>query len=180
MAASEPLNKDIDDISDAQIYLGLWTKALLLQERRLRTGDGELSADTRFAIFAASNVVRCCGMFIRHEVPTIQGLLEEFARRQPAARSIRNALEHLDEYLRGTGKSAKGTPNWFPFGGTRDEEGRVFLAIPPLDDQPAENFDVTALISDTLWLSDAIKSAVDGDGQRRFMTFLDGPKSAPE
>ena len=170
--AGAPLNDDADDVSDAEIYLRMWTKALRLQENRLRTGDGKLDVDTRFAIFAASNVVTCCRMFVRHNVPHVQEFLDEYSSRQPVARSLRNALEHLDDYLRGQGAASKGQPNWFPLGGERDADGRVHLAIPRLGDVEGHRFDVTQLIHDILWLSMQVQDAVSNDQERRMRKYF--------
>lgn len=160
---------DIDTFSDAQLLMKFWWKTLRLQENRLTAEYPEnIAADTRFAVIASACTVQCCALFERFGVPGVRQALEEFQGRQPTARSLRNALEHFDEYLLGAG--GRGDKRlgrvWFPFNNSRDD-GRVFLSIPPLPETPyPQDFDVTQLISDTMVLHGEVLDAIEEDSAR--------------
>lgn len=83
---------------------------------------------------------------------------------------MRNALENYDDYLRGEGRGNV-TPNWLPFR-CRKVDNRVLLAIPPLDEELAQDFDVTQLIYDTLVLQVQVDQVVEADFERRFRAYI--------
>jgi hypothetical protein len=165
---------DVDTFSDAQRLLRFWWKALRLQENRLTADHPEnVAADSRFAIIAAALTVQSCTLFATFGVPGVREALADFKARQPAALSLRNALEHFDEYLLGDGgRGGKRLGRvWFPFGNPR-RSGRVFLRIPPLPETPyPQDFDVTQLIIDTMWLHGRVTRAIDDDFPRRMTSW---------
>jgi hypothetical protein len=165
---------DVDTFGDAQLLLRSWWKALRLQENRLTADHPEnVAADSRFAIIAAALTAQCCALFATFGVPGVREAIDDFYARQPAARSLRNALEHFDEYLLGVGgRGGKRLGRvWFPFGNPR-RGGRVFLQIPPLPETPyPQDFDVTQLIIDTMWLHGRVTRAIDDDFPRRMTSW---------
>ena len=167
---------DLDTFSDAQLLMKFWWKTLRLQENRLvDPGSKSLSADARFAVIAATMTVQCCELFTRFDVPGVADAIAEFRTRQPAARAVRNAIEHFDEYL--VGEGGKGSARlgrvWFPYGLQRGE-GQVVFHIPPLPGHSfPDGFDVTQLVSDALWLHTAVAKAIDDDWPRRFRNGLE-------
>lgn len=161
---------DLDTFSDAQLLMKSWWKTLRLQEDRLTsTPPPSIVADSHFAVIACASTVQCCALFDRFGVPGVRSAIDAYRARQPAAKSLRNALEHFDEYLLGDGgRGSKRVGRvWFPFRHFQ-REGRAYMRIPPLPETPfALDFDVTQLIADTLWLHTRVAEAIETDFLRR-------------
>jgi len=51
--------------------------------------------DITFGIIDINNVVRRCAMLARHRIDGVQEALANFERSHPAAKDLRNALEHF-------------------------------------------------------------------------------------
>ncbi len=135
-----------------KIYLDHWCHGVELQlERFTADGNSNRVLEASFLIVAAFQVRRSVAMLERHAAEGVAGLVGIFDAKHPYLRSLRNALEHHDEFLRGQGKSAAGQV-WFPLGTRKDGRAHILL-IPPLDGGAAAAINLDVLAADTVNLA---------------------------
>lgn len=143
---------DDESLTDLLIYVDHWKRAVEVQVERVQQAQPGDLLDIGFLVTAASALRQCVGALSeRRGHVAVATALHGFDEAHPYLRQLRNAIEHAEDYLAGSGRAAKGNA-WFPLATSR-YEGRLYLLIPPLGGRPAAGVDVLRLADEVSLLA---------------------------
>lgn len=96
-----------------QWHVYRWARATDMQAERVLgpVGGGNKQADALLFCLSLNNLIRAAGLAVQLKVPLADEVLDSFLGSFPDAKSVRDIIEHFDDYELGIGKLQNSAPS---------------------------------------------------------------------